>query len=80
MAGRSVVGRRLTALGLGLALLGAALGLALVVPALQETPMRGECARLGGTLARSMERVEPLVVGRPVYDCIGPGGRVLARW
>lgn len=76
----SVTGGRARTLGIAFALLVGAIFLALVVPVVQEARMTRECSGLGGSLAQSMEKVEPLVVGRTVYRCIGPGGQVLKNW
>jgi len=58
----------------------AAILLALVVPLAHQNHLSHRCARLGGQLHHSTENAEPLATGRTVYQCVGPGGQLLAEW
>lgn len=71
---------RVRTLGILLTLLIVAVLLSLAVPAARAVPLSRECSKLGGALDQSTEAVEPLVVGRTVFRCVGPGGHVLKSW
>ncbi len=75
-----MIGGPVRTLGFALALLGLAVFLTLAGPVVQELPLHRECAGLGGALSQSTEEVEPLVVSRTVFRCLGPGGQVLKSW
>lgn len=54
--------------------------LAVALPSAQEARFARQCTQLGGRLDRSTEDVEPLVVARTVYRCLGSDGQVLEQW
>ncbi len=76
----STMRSRVRTLSILLTLLIGAVLLSLAVPAVQAIRLSRECSELGGALDQSTEAVEPLVVGRTVFHCVGPGGHVLKSW